>query len=176
MIIIQKAADNAPKVSFAEHNNVVKAFSAQHPSYSLHIRRLPRAAWSNDNLLDAQRHHMISKRYPVDPIPITQEISQRFAIVEGLNQLAGCPIGSRMFRNVEMLLANKAEVDAKDILGETPLHNASFMGYKDAAELLLASKADVNAEDKYGETPLHQAAAKGQKDIVVLLLQRGGHE
>ena len=46
----------------------------------------------------------------------------------------------------ELLLANKAEVNAKDNNGGTPLHDAAVKGHKDVAELLLANKAEVNAK------------------------------
>jgi ankyrin repeat protein len=36
----------------------------------------------------------------------------------------------------ELLLANKAEVNAKDNRGNTPLHLAAAKGHKDVAELL----------------------------------------
>ena len=71
---------------------------------------------------------------------------------------------------VELLLANKAEVNAKDNNGQTPLHVAALKGHKDVAELLLANKAEVNAKDNNGETPLHLAALSGHKDVVELLL------
>ena len=59
----------------------------------------------------------------------------------------------------ELLLANKAEVNAKDNFGRTPLHYGGVFGHKDVAELLLANKAEVNAKDNDGETPLHMAVA-----------------
>jgi ankyrin repeat protein len=37
---------------------------------------------------------------------------------------------------VELLLANKAEGNAKDKDGKTPLHEAVVKGHKDVAELL----------------------------------------
>jgi ankyrin repeat protein len=70
----------------------------------------------------------------------------------------------------ELLLANKADVNAKDIMGATPLDHAAGNGRKDTAELLLANKADVNAKDHVGGTPLHYAAGKGHKDVAQLLL------
>jgi ankyrin repeat protein len=70
----------------------------------------------------------------------------------------------------ELLLANQAEVNAKDNYGGTPLHAAAVGGYKDVVELLLANKAGVNAKNNDGWTPLHEAAMSGQKDVAELLL------
>jgi len=72
---------------------------------------------------------------------------------------------------VELLLANKAEVNAKGKDGETPLHLAANRGFMEVVEVLLANKANVNAkDDKYGQTPLHSAAQEGNKTVVELLL------
>ena len=54
----------------------------------------------------------------------------------------------------ELLLANKADANAKDPFGFTPLTLVADHGHKDMAELLLAYKADVNARTKGGSTPL----------------------
>jgi ankyrin repeat protein len=70
----------------------------------------------------------------------------------------------------EVLLANKADVDAKDNTGRTPLHLAADRDHKDVAELLLASQADVNTKANDGSTALHLAAFKGREDVVELLL------
>jgi ankyrin repeat protein len=71
---------------------------------------------------------------------------------------------------VELLLTNKADVNAKDNDGETPLHFAAQEYDKDVAELLLAHKAKINAKNKDGETPLLLAASDGHKDVAELLL------
>jgi uncharacterized protein len=82
---------------------------------------------------------------------------------------------------VEVLLANGADVNAKDSGGLTPLHEvvadgirpwlgAEDQGPKDVMEVLLANGADVNAKDSSGLTPLHMAVQDGRKDLVELLL------
>jgi ankyrin repeat protein len=78
---------------------------------------------------------------------------------------------------VELLLANKAEVNAKEKPNSwTPLHLAVYSGHRDVAELLLASKAEVIAKANQGSTPLRFAVRRGQKDMVELLRQHGGTE
>lgn len=68
----------------------------------------------------------------------------------------------------------KADVEAKDNSGKTPLHSAAEWGHKAEAELLLAHKAKANAKDNHGKTPLQLAEEKGYKDLAELLRQHGG--
>ena len=62
---------------------------------------------------------------------------------------------------MELVLTKGAAVNARNSMGETPLHLASNNRLKGVMELLLAHKADVNVRDKSGLTPLHAAARGG---------------
>ena len=93
---------------------------------------------------------------------------------------------------VELFLANKAEVDARNRNGWTPLLCAADHGFKEIVELLLANKAGVNAKTegdvtlsepllgiyqvRGGWTPYHMARARGHKEVAELLRQSGGQE
>jgi uncharacterized caspase-like protein len=63
-------------------------------------------------------------------------------------------------REVERLLSEGADVNAKDKAGLTALHFAASQGGKDAAQLLLDRGADINAKDYVGATPLHYATRR----------------
>jgi hypothetical protein len=76
----------------------------------------------------------------------------------------------------ELLLANKAEINAQDDTGSTPLHVAAAFGRRDVAEVLLAHGALVNIRDKNGRTPLSVAVLLGHKNVAELLRQHGGLE
>ena len=76
----------------------------------------------------------------------------------------------------ELLIANNADVDAKDQHGTTPLHNVAAGGHDEAAELLIVKGADVNAEDAAGMTPLDFAMIYNQTETTLadLLRENGG--
>lgn len=79
-------------------------------------------------------------------------------------------------RVAELLVAHGADVNARDLMGLTPLHRAAVSDNDTVTETLLAHRADVNAKDNDGETPLHQAMERGNDAVAKILREHGGHE
>ena len=76
---------------------------------------------------------------------------------------------------VKLLLDNKADVNCRNRLGETPLHLASKIGDEAAARLLIDNMANIDSKNNLDNTPLHYAAKSDQKEVVKLLLGRGAN-
>ena len=68
---------------------------------------------------------------------------------------------------------NKELLNAKNLAGKTPLHEAARIGDKDMLALLLRAGADVNAADEIGATPLVDAVNTGNADTTRALLEYG---
>lgn len=108
--------------------------------------------------------NLVSARTAIDNTPLS------LAVWRGHKEVA------------KLLLEKGADVNARTIDGDTPLHGAAesdYMGRNNrnaVAELLLAHGAEVNAKNKYGDTPLHKAVEAGHKDVAELLRKHGGHE
>ena len=76
----------------------------------------------------------------------------------------------------ERLIAQGADVNAKDSFDMTPLHSAAHAGWIEMVELLIAKGADINATSNIGQTPLALAKAKGHTEIYELLRKRDDKE
>jgi ankyrin repeat protein len=72
----------------------------------------------------------------------------------------------------ELLIAAGADVNAKGLLGMTPLHDAAQNSPKEIVELLIANGADVNAKADDGKTPL-DLAIKRNPETANLLRKHG---
>jgi ankyrin repeat protein len=68
---------------------------------------------------------------------------------------------------VKQHIAAGADVDAKNNVGDTPLHMTALSGHMIITELLIAKGADVNAKDEDGGTPLHYAANKAVAELLI---------
>jgi len=71
---------------------------------------------------------------------------------------------------VAALLAKGADVNARALAKQTPLHLAVT---QEIAQLLLSKGADIEARDRWGCTPLFWAAGAGRKGVVEALLAAG---
>ncbi|KAI0444158.1 hypothetical protein F4803DRAFT_561045 [Xylaria telfairii] len=74
---------------------------------------------------------------------------------------------------VQLLLQNKANIEATNKFGKTPLHYAVSRGEKEIVQLLLQNKASVEVTDKVGKTPLCHAILHENEEIVRVLLKNG---
>ncbi len=76
---------------------------------------------------------------------------------------------------VETLLAQGVDVDARTGNGRTALMGAAYFGNERITRLLLGFGADVNAADNRGITPLMDAVSGGWVEISRLLLTAGAN-
>ncbi len=79
---------------------------------------------------------------------------------------------------VKALIAAKADVDATDELGWTPLMKACFndemdRGFPDIVQALIDAGADIEKQIVYGTRPLMLAAGRGEASVVDVLLKAG---
>lgn len=76
---------------------------------------------------------------------------------------------------INFLLDQGANIDVKDISGDTPLLNAAEKGHNTIAKLLLDHGASMEIKDTNRATPLLIAAQNGHEIIAKLLLDRAAN-
>jgi uncharacterized protein len=71
------------------------------------------------------------------------------------------------------LIGQRADVNATEADGTTPLHWAVHRGDLDLAQRLIRAGAKVNVKNDYGSTPMSEAAILGRADLLETLLKAG---
>lgn len=71
---------------------------------------------------------------------------------------------------VALLVTSKANIEARDRSGNTPLVVSCAKGHSNCVSLLINGRANINTPDHNGWTPLMVAARYGQEECVKLLL------
>ncbi|KAK4216522.1 hypothetical protein QBC37DRAFT_337951 [Rhypophila decipiens] len=75
---------------------------------------------------------------------------------------------------VSCLIDNGADVNAKGINGESPLHLAALQGDLRVVQILVENRARKFATDLDGKQPIHWAARRGHYQVVEYLLSSSG--
>ncbi len=75
--------------------------------------------------------------------------------------------------DVMKLIKEGADVDAKDWLGNSPLHVAARSNKSVMAKVLIDAGATVDMKNSSGHTPLHWAAAHNAREATEMLILHG---
>lgn len=112
-------------------------------------------------------------------------------ILSILLALAGCGVGHHATRTPEtdalfvaaragnadtvkaLLASQKADVNATDVHGNTPLIEAARLGHDDVVTALLLAHADVHAKNDTGQTALTLAVQNNHDQTVKVLTTAG---
>jgi ankyrin repeat protein len=87
------------------------------------------------------------------------------------------PLVAAVYNNhldyLQLLIANKVDLDSPTYRGETALLRALRWGKQNIAQLLIDNGCNINTTSSYGTTPLHMAVENGLLDIAALLIEKG---
>lgn len=119
---------------------------------------------------DARRGDLdLAKKLISDPAYKSRDTRGKSGLTP-LHLVAGYWGSSDMAR---FLIDNGADLNAKDSVGDAPLHAAFRANNSKMVRLLIDKGADINAIDRSGNTPLHSAVLKGDVEMARLLIDKG---
>jgi len=78
-----------------------------------------------------------------------------------------CAVQAHNLPLLQLLLAQRADVNAKDHRGVGALHMAVFDGKVECIKLLLDAQADPNIRDRHGQTPLFFAPTRAACELLL---------
>ncbi|KAG7007336.1 hypothetical protein G7Y79_00010g028370 [Physcia stellaris] len=114
-------------------------------------------------IIDARLHGGAADDLKVTGSPPGARLKQS---LKDLVPVCTSPWDNDNYQVVHRLLAGGADIQAKDIDGNTPLHEASRKGNVDMTKGLLHHGASVYAMNDGGETPLDFAMAEGHESVI----------
>ncbi|KAK2867790.1 hypothetical protein FQN49_003472 [Arthroderma sp. PD_2] len=103
---------------------------------------------------------------------LSSGVSVNFADIEGITALHTMGVKSPSFVST-LVEKHGADIEAKNLKGETPLHFAVLNKLEKAVEDLLKRGANINAQDKSLATPLMHACSMRNTPLIQLLLEHG---
>uniref|UniRef100_A0A8C2H5X9 Uncharacterized protein n=1 Tax=Cyprinus carpio TaxID=7962 RepID=A0A8C2H5X9_CYPCA len=74
---------------------------------------------------------------------------------------------------LELLIANRANINSKSKDGKTPLHMAAIHGRYSRSQAIIQNGAEIDSEDENGNSPLHIAARHGHELLINTLIASG---
>jgi ankyrin repeat protein len=74
---------------------------------------------------------------------------------------------------IEILIKAKADVNASNVVGTTPLITAAYFNKVNLMRMLIDAGADISKKEKTGVSPLSYAARNGNMEAMDLLLEKG---
>jgi len=117
-------------------------------------------AYHKENINDMKV--LLERGVPVDIIVDNNE--NTLLIISSIN---------KSLEVVIFLLENGANIEAKDVEGDTSLGCASFIGYSDVVSTLLKHGANIESTSISGDSPLIRAAIHCNTDVIKILIEYG---
>jgi len=93
--------------------------------------------------------------------------------VESLDTSSLFLFSARSPEAAQEILAQGADIDARDEMGRTPLQVAAAKGETELVQFFLSQGAHVDLQDRAKDTPLHAAAENGRSGVAAALLIAG---